>query len=49
MTRLLSAAIGLIVLSGCGMEDSGTSHPHEEPHGMPMTVAALERDLIGMA
>jgi hypothetical protein len=49
MTRLLTAAIGLIVLSGCGMEDSGTSHPHEESHGMPMTVAALERDLIGMA
>jgi hypothetical protein len=47
--RLAIAVIAVIVLPGCGMEDADTSHPHEEPHGTPMSVAALERDLVGMA
>jgi hypothetical protein len=49
VTRIAFALIGAVALTACGSEQETAAHPHEEPHGRPASVAALERDLIGTA
>jgi hypothetical protein len=50
MTRIALALIGAVAVAGCGQQqEERAAHPHEERHGTPMAVAALQQDLIGTA
>jgi hypothetical protein len=49
VTRITLAIVAAVALAACGQQQEQAAHPHEEPHGKLMTVAALERDLVGTA